>query len=64
MTFCAGGRTVPPVKIATLADVRDRFLDVHGLQATEERQRVDSDVEEPSIDFTKGVARKYPRGLL
>lgn len=64
MTLCASDRTVPTIKVATLTDVRDRFLDVHGLQMTEERQCVDSDVEEPSIYFTKDVAGEYPRGLL
>jgi hypothetical protein len=64
MTLCASDRTVPTVKVATLTDVRDGFLDVHGLQTTEEGQSVDADVEEPGIDFTKGVAREYPRALL
>lgn len=64
MTFCTSDRSVPTVKVATLTDVRDRLLDVHVLQTTEEGQCVDSDVEEPGIDFTKGVAREYPRGLL
>lgn len=64
MAFRAGDRAIATVEITTLMDIRDRFLDVHGLQTTEERQCVHGDVEKPGIDLAKCVTCEYPGGLL
>ena len=64
MALCAGDGAIAAVKVATLADVRDCLVNIDGVQATEEGERVDCDVEKAGVDLAKGVSREHARGML
>lgn len=59
MTLRADDCTKPAVKVLAAQDILDRLVDVHFVEASEERQHVDGAVRKAGVDLAVLVAREY-----